>query len=109
MTKNTPTPWYADHDLRDGMEWNIHIVEHNNPNNRVCFMTSDGPSEANAAFIVKAVNAHEGLVRALEEIEAIGRKSYADGSNAMRMGNIAHAALLAMHHPVGREGMTNGS
>jgi hypothetical protein len=64
MTEHTPTPWYADPDLRDGMEWNIHIVQHDDPNMRVCFMTSDGPSEANAAFIVKAVNAHGELVAA---------------------------------------------
>jgi hypothetical protein len=46
-----------DHDDREGMEWNIHIVIAENPDNRICFMTSDGPSEANAALIVKACNA----------------------------------------------------
>jgi hypothetical protein len=66
MAEHTPTPWYADEDSREGMEWNIHIVQHDNPNNRVCFMTSDGPSEANAAFIVKAVNNHDKLVEALD-------------------------------------------
>ena len=76
MAEHTETPWFADPDLRAGMEWNIHIVEHNNPNNRICFMTSSGPSAPNAAFIVKACNAHDALVKALEEALACLRHTH---------------------------------
>lgn len=61
MSEHTPTPWAADPDDREDMEWNIHIVEASQPHMRVCFMTSNGPAEANAAFIVEAVNNHETL------------------------------------------------
>jgi hypothetical protein len=68
MSEHTPTPWAADPDDREGYEWNVHIVEAARPHMRIAF-TSNGPdSEANAAFIVKAVNAHDGLVEALEFI-----------------------------------------
>jgi hypothetical protein len=73
----TPRPWAADPDEREGYEWNIHIVEAADPHMRIAF-TSNGPgSEANAALIVKAVNNHDALVRALEEIaEGVGRYSH---------------------------------
>jgi hypothetical protein len=45
-----------------------------------------------APFIVKAVNNHDALVKALEEIQDLG----ADGATAARLGNIAHAALIAI-------------
>jgi hypothetical protein len=61
VSEHTPTPWAADPDDREDMEWNIHIVEASQPHMRVCFMTSNGPAEANAAFIVEAVNNHETL------------------------------------------------
>jgi hypothetical protein len=68
MSEHTATPWAADPDTRAGMEWNVHIVEAANLDNRVCFMTSGPEGEINAAHIVKCVNAHEALVNALEEI-----------------------------------------
>lgn len=52
------------------------------------------PYAANAALIVRAVNSIDridALVKALEEIEDLG----ANGATAARLGNIAHAALLA--------------
>jgi hypothetical protein len=68
MTNRTPTPWAVDPDDRPGMEYNIHIVESARPHHRVCFMASDGPNAENAAFIVRACNSHETLVKALREI-----------------------------------------
>lgn len=54
-----------------------------------------------AQQIVKAVNNHDALVKALKEIEQLGEKSLG-ASNACRMGNIAHAALIAIRVPVGQ-------
>lgn len=54
MTSHTPGPWIADPDDRPGMEWNIHVVQADSPDNRICFMTSNGPSEANARLIAAA-------------------------------------------------------
>jgi len=66
--EHSPLPWFADPDDRDGMEWNIHIVEHDRPHMRICFMSRGDESAANAALIVKACNAHAKLVAALEKI-----------------------------------------
>jgi hypothetical protein len=71
MAEHTQTPWLSDPDWREGYSWNIHIVDAANPDMRICFMTSDGPAEANAAFIVKAVNNHDALVKALEPFARI--------------------------------------
>lgn len=57
----TPTPWAADPDWREGYSWNIHIVDAANPDMRICFMTSDGPAQANADLIVEAVNNYDRL------------------------------------------------
>lgn len=69
-TGHTPTPWVADPDWREGYSWNIHILDGANPDMRICFMTSDGPAEANAAFIVEAVNSHAALKARIAELEA---------------------------------------
>ncbi|XUM19817.1 hypothetical protein ACRAVF_19320 [Bradyrhizobium oligotrophicum S58] len=39
-----------------------------------------------------------GAIEALEEIAKLGAQAHADGSPAVRMGNIAHAAALAARH-----------
>lgn len=59
----SPRPWAIDPDERPGMEWNVHIVERDRPHMRVCFMTSGPEAEANAALIVAAVNAYDGLAQ----------------------------------------------
>ena len=64
--KHTPLPWAADPDWREGYSWNIHIVQSNNPEMRICFMTSDGPAQENADLIVSSVNSLPDLVKALE-------------------------------------------
>lgn len=70
MAEQSPTPWAADPDDREGMSWNIQIVQANNPNMRVCFMTSGPEAAPNSAFIVKAVNNHAALVAALTKARA---------------------------------------
>ncbi len=54
MSKHTPGPWSLSYDDRPNMEWNIHVVVQDQPHLAVCFMTSDGPSEANAKLIAAA-------------------------------------------------------
>ena len=71
MKQHTPTPWQADPDDREGYEWNIHILDSSGVN-RICFMSNGPQTQANADFIVKAVNSHERLVVALEEISRGG-------------------------------------
>jgi hypothetical protein len=61
LTAHTPGPWRADPDDRDGMEWNIHIVQTASPDQRICFMTSNGPVEANARLIAAAPKMLEAL------------------------------------------------
>lgn len=63
----TPGPWSVDPDDRDGMEWNIHIVEAERPHHRVCFMASDGPNEANARLIAAAPDMHAEIARLRRE------------------------------------------
>lgn len=65
---HTPTPWYADHDDREGYEWNIHILKSDDPNMRVAFMSNGPNSEANARLIVTAVNSHESLLACREAL-----------------------------------------
>lgn len=67
MSEYTPTPnlglpWYADQDQREGYEWNVHVVEHNDPNMRICFMANGPDSVERAAHLVKAANSHDQLM-----------------------------------------------
>ncbi|RZN19501.1 hypothetical protein [Bradyrhizobium sp. Leo121] len=55
--ESSPGPWALEPDHRPGMEWNIHIVLEENPDMRVCFMSTGPQSEANAELIVRACNA----------------------------------------------------
>lgn len=69
----TPTPWAADPDWREGYSWNIHIVDAANPHMRICFMTSDGPAQANADLIVEAVNSYASLKARIQVLEDLSR------------------------------------
>jgi len=62
---NLGLPWYADEDQREGMAWNIHIVEMNQPHMRICFMATspDTRPQERAAFIIEACNNHDRLTR----------------------------------------------
>lgn len=78
MTDNdggaTPRPWVADPDWREGYSWNIHILDAANPEMRICFMTSDGPAQANADLIVEAVNNYDAAQARIRELEAALQK-----------------------------------
>jgi hypothetical protein len=67
--KHTPTPWGASHAKR-------HSLVHNVPLGReyqVRVEVTGESHEANAAFIVRAVNAHDDLVKALEPFARMAR------------------------------------
>lgn len=46
MGERSPGPW-----AYDGPEYNIHVFQEKRPYMRICFLTSDGPTEANARLI----------------------------------------------------------
>jgi len=48
-SKHTPGPWFF-----DGPSDNLIVWEWNRPDNRICFMTIDGPARANAHLISAA-------------------------------------------------------
>jgi len=62
-------PWVTDPDDRDGMEWNVHIVQISNPNMRVAFMANSPHTAIRAAHLVLAANHHHKLVEAPQEAE----------------------------------------
>lgn len=93
----TPTPWIADPDWREGFSWNIHICGAN-PDMRVCFMTSDGPAQANADLIVEAVNNYDRLTKRVEELEAALRELFDQPTeNPLRMTVEQRERLWAAH------------
>jgi len=92
MSKEKHTEWISDPDQREGMEWNIHIVERDRPHMRICFMSNGPESEANAARIIQT-NQIPALVKALEEIGYID--DFLDADSAKRMLGIARDALAA--------------
>ena len=72
MSEHTPTPWRADAPRKyAGVTWD-NIIRSERRNDPVCTVFVAGYMEreaaANAAFIVKAVNSHDALVKALQEI-----------------------------------------
>ncbi len=60
MSKHAPGPWSF-----DGPRHNIHVRLATNPDVRVCFMTSDGPTRENARLIAAAPD----LLEAAELLE----------------------------------------
>jgi hypothetical protein len=62
----TPGPW-----TWDGPADNIHVRQVNT-DNRVCFLTSNGPTEANANLIAAAPDLHEAAGLALDLLERVG-------------------------------------
>lgn len=72
----TPGPWILDPDERPGMEWNIHVVEASNPDNRICFMASNGPNEANARLISAAPDLLAALKEAARYVEYLETGSF---------------------------------
>lgn len=89
--EHTPTPWVQ---VGGGI-----MAGHENP---VTIADCDryaplGLGLANAAFIVQAVNAHEGLVEALREVASqFDPADYREGSMERRLGDKARAALAGV-------------
>ena len=71
MSKHTETPWkYQNISGRDrfGNAFHLHRIAQATSNVMVVHMEQTGAADVpDAAFIVRACNAHEGLVAALEE------------------------------------------
>jgi hypothetical protein len=89
--EHTPTPWRV-----DGNQI-VTIVEEVVDDITCVWDGADTPNWANdAAFIVKAVNNHDALVKALQEIQLIGDGASVQNEPAIRAGNIAHAALISL-------------
>lgn len=90
-TKHAPTPWRINgHDICSGPYAVAGVYGTTGADART--------SEANAAFIVRACNAHEALVSALDECERILYARHADtlspgGREALRAVNAARSAL----------------
>jgi hypothetical protein len=82
-TKHTPTPWHRAGDYIVS-EDEIAVAEITNP----CLASQT--EDANAAFIVRAVNAHEALVRALRELIEAAEE---DGRPDRPCVRVARAAL----------------
>ncbi|MFK4647174.1 hypothetical protein ABIF96_005748 [Bradyrhizobium ottawaense] len=64
MAEHTPTPWVAEPEYENGNPTYIHKDGHGIAD---CSMGYGMEDDANAAFIVKAVNNHEALVDRLKE------------------------------------------
>jgi hypothetical protein len=75
----TERPWFISRDPRPDMEWNNHIASAANPHLEICSMFHtnelDGneTGEANAELIVRAVNSHDSLVKALVDLAITSR------------------------------------
>ena len=65
MTNHTPTPWVCGPEYEDGNPTYIHKDGHAIAD---CSMGYGVEDDANAAFIVKAVNNHDALVQALQAL-----------------------------------------
>lgn len=65
MDEHTKGPWSW-----HGTPENIHVVQSNRPHIRVCFLTSDGPTKANAKLIAACPLMLEAL-RAIADDEAV--------------------------------------
>lgn len=62
MAEHTPTPW-----VQFTIDGKCDAIMPSGRNGDICTFR-DSPNEANAAFIIKAVNNHDALMTALEEI-----------------------------------------
>lgn len=95
MSTPTPGPWSF-----DGPDSNIHVRKAADPNMRVCFMTSDGPTRANAMLIAAAPD----LLAALKMLHEIDDDYGIDLTEQQRdqmHDALAKAEGRAMPHPDG--------
>lgn len=92
--KHTPTPWILannlNRDIRAIQQGNVYCSAGGSP-----LAKCDDP--ANAAFIVRACNAHEALVAALEAVS-----KWSDGTNEWEKQTQAALHLATAHTPGAR-------
>lgn len=67
MDKPTPGPWSF-----DGPDYNI-IIWGAKPETRVCFLTSDGPTKANARLIAAAPDLLEALTDCVKRLRSCAK------------------------------------
>lgn len=76
MSKHTKTPWGAAFELppcsADGW-WRIH-----GNCTEIASIEESPKAEANAAFIIRSVNNHEALIKALEDLADCGNQEHDD-------------------------------
>ena len=106
MMEHTPTPWSIDKlptricvAGRKGFSGDYRVADaHQSP--QLAFTPRHEEAVANAAFIVKAVNSHDELVAALKNVaNTYDAKSYREGSQERRLGDLARAALSRAEQP----------
>jgi len=72
--KRTQGPWMVSRSICVGRPGDVKSTTIANENNEIvanCFRVPIGTAEANAAYIVRACNAHDDLVQALEVAEIV--------------------------------------
>lgn len=100
MSEHSPAPWIA-----DGPPDNIHILQANAPHMRVCFMTSNGPTEANAGLIAAAPELLAGCVAMLGYMEKgfLVRNTAGDNEDDWALKALAFVKdIQAMHAAVAK-------
>ena len=112
MAEHTKLPWRIERVSRFG---EYDVLGANGEQVAACYVTDGAdepeeyPSEANAAFIVKACNAHEALVKALQDLSKMYSHAWdvVDGGLMMHGNSIDHfesahhAAQVALHIATG--------
>jgi hypothetical protein len=98
MTEHTPTPWTI-YDDADPLKIAIKGIRRDIGGAHVATVLS----HENATFLLKAVNNHEALVKALREIGLAcdGPLSYSRSHLADKVAEIARTALLGLNGAVG--------
>lgn len=103
MAEHTKLPWRAETEC--WIPWNgaIGILPaDDDEDNAIAWTTSGSNEAANAAFIIRAVNNHDALVRALAKIEYASRKdSLTDNERLQSIRTVVCAALSQLNDPVG--------
>lgn len=83
--KHTPGPWFF-----DGPRENIIVWQFNNADNRICFMTSNGPAKENARLIAAAPDLLQALGDLLQAYSEPDRRLCCDGRDCGCMGSTVH-------------------
>lgn len=86
--KRTPTPWTITFDDDKDHDYTIRGADGEFIANDTCYYPS-APNEADAIFIVKAVNNHDDLLAALRKVRSLLEVEYHDDG---RVACVAHAS-----------------